>query len=126
MKQSCMRSHFLRMATCNGDGGFQFQLLGNYRLCYAFDRIPEFGFPKCAGSIQSLTRDYDGTPLAGSFVLDVGLYKDFNGLWQFKAGMDRANRLIRSTTHLLGSIQESRTLRRKYLELMKLFLTVSN
>lgn len=58
---------------------------GQYRLCYALDQIPESGFTKPALSISSVTRNFDGTPMEGSFVLDVGLHEDSKGVWQFKS-----------------------------------------
>ncbi|QDT04910.1 hypothetical protein K227x_33070 [Rubripirellula lacrimiformis] len=59
---------------------------GTYRLRYAFDNIPESGFPAKSQAIDGAFLDAYAKPLQGGvpFTLDVGIFQDASGVWQFQ------------------------------------------
>lgn len=68
---------------------------GGYRLRYAFDQIPESGFPATSNAVDSALLDSRAKPIQGgeSFNLDIGVFKDAGGVWQFET--DNGSRGIR-------------------------------
>ena len=59
---------------------------GTYRLRYAIDEIPCYSLPENSQPVNRVFVRSDGSNLSGvSFVLEIGIFKDGDGVWQFSA-----------------------------------------